>query len=41
MKVNLLCDKYETERKNPMITIEPDVMQQVIHSLFIVHRKVK
>ena len=30
MKINLLCDKYEIKRKNPMITIEPDVMQQVI-----------
>ena len=36
MKINLLCDKYEIERKNPTIEIGPDVMQQsVIHSLSI------
>jgi len=29
MKVNLLCDRYETDRKNPTITIEPDEIQQV------------
>merc|ERR1711925_35840 len=29
MKVNLLCDKYETERRNPMITIKPNVIHQV------------
>jgi len=29
MKVNLLCDKNGIERKNPMIIIEPDKMQQV------------
>ena len=35
MSVNLLCDKYETKRKNQMIIIDPDAMQQVIHSLSI------
>ena len=35
MKVNLLCDKYGEARKNPMIIIEPDAMQQVMHSLSI------
>jgi len=29
MKVNLLCDKYGMERKNPMILIKPDKIQQV------------
>jgi len=29
MKVNLLCDKYGIQRKNPMIIIEPDVIQKV------------
>jgi len=29
MKVNLLCDKYEIERKNPMIEIKLDAVQQV------------
>ena len=34
MKVNLLCDKYEIERMNPMINITMDEIQQsVIHSL--------
>ena len=33
MKVNLLCDKNEMERRNPMIDKENDVIQQVIHSL--------
>jgi hypothetical protein len=33
MSVNLLCDKYGKERKNPMIIIEPDKMQQVIYIL--------
>jgi len=28
MKVNLLCDKYKMKRKNPMIIIEPDAIQQ-------------
>ena len=41
MQVNLLCDKYETERKNPMINVDLEAIQKVIHSLFIVHRKVK
>ena len=36
MKVNLLCDKLEIERKNPTIDIDLDEIQQVIHSLFIV-----
>jgi len=31
MSVNLLCDKYGKERKNPMIIIEPDKMQQVVN----------
>merc|ERR1712034_218821 len=29
MKVNLLCDEYETERKNPTIDIDTDAMQQL------------
>jgi len=29
MKINLLCDKNGIERKNPMINLEPDAMQQV------------
>jgi len=29
MKVNLLCDEYEIERKNPMINIDLDPIQQV------------
>jgi hypothetical protein len=29
MSVNLLCDKYEEERKNPTIIIEPDAMYKV------------
>ena len=33
MKVNLLCDKYEIERKNPAINLEPNAIQQVIHLL--------
>ena len=33
MSVNLLCNKYGKERKNPMIDIEMDAIQQVIHSL--------
>ena len=41
MGVNLLCDKYEIERKNPTINIKPIQMQQVIHSLFILHENVK
>ena len=41
MKINLLCDKIEIKRKNPMIIIEPDEIQKVIDSFFIVHRKVK
>ena len=35
MKVNLLCDKHGKERKNPMIDIKLDAIQQVIHSLSI------
>jgi hypothetical protein len=35
MKLNLLCDKNGIKRKNPMIIIEPDEIQQVIHSLSI------
>jgi len=30
MKVNLLCDKYEIKRKNPMINIEMDAIQQSV-----------
>ena len=42
MKVNLLCDKYEIKRKNSMIDIKMDAIQQsVIHSLSIEHGKVK
>ena len=41
MKVNLLCDEFEIERKNPTIYIKPDRIHQVIHLLSIVHRKVK
>merc|ERR1712034_210801 len=29
MKVNILCDKYGIERKNPMINIHLDVIQQI------------
>ena len=35
MKVNLLCDKYGIERKNPMIDINPNVIKQVIHSFYV------
>jgi len=28
MKVNSLCDEFRIERKNPMITIEPDAIQK-------------
>ena len=38
MNVNLLCDKYKIGRKNPMIITQPDVIQQVTHSLCIVHK---
>ena len=41
MKVNLLCDKIEIQRKNPMIIIEPDTMRKVIHSFLITHQKIK
>ena len=37
MKVNSLCDKCEIERKNPMIIIEPDKIQQV--NILIIHCK--
>ena len=37
MKVNLLCDEHEIDRKNPTINIDPDEIQQVIYSLSIVH----
>ena len=33
MKINLLCDKYGIERKNPMIVI--NLYESVIHSLSI------
>merc|ERR1712034_13214 len=29
MKVNLLCDKYEIDRKNPNVIIKPNAIQQV------------
>ena len=35
MEVNLLCDKYGKERKNPTVIIELDAMQQVTKSLSI------
>jgi len=41
MQVNLLCDKFGIKRKNPMIDLEPDAIQQVIHSLSIVQEDVK
>ena len=41
MKVNLLCDKYESERKNPMINIDLDVIQKVIHSLSIIYENLE
>ena len=41
MKVNLLCDTLDIERKNPKIKIEMDEIQQVTHILFIVHEKIK
>ena len=28
MKINLLCDKYEIKRKNPMINIDLDVKRK-------------
>ena len=31
MKVNLLCDKFGIKRRNPMINLKPDVIQQVIN----------
>ena len=35
MKINLLCDKCQIERKNPTINIEQDgIIQSVIHSFF-------
>ena len=41
MKVNLLCDKYGIERKNPVINIDPDGIQKVILSFIIIHLIVK
>ena len=41
MKVNLICDKFEIKRKNPMIDIEPESIYQVIHSLYFEHEKVR
>ena len=41
ISVNLLCDKLGIERKNSKIDIEPDAIQQVMHSLSIIHGKVK
>ena len=38
MKINLLCDKMGIDRKNPMIDLKPDAMQQVmliIHHIFV------
>ena len=40
MKINLLCDKFGKERKNPMINIDLAEVQKVIFALFIVHLKV-
>ena len=37
MSVNLLCDKMGKERKNLMIDIKPDVIQQVNHSFRIIY----
>merc|ERR1711925_60492 len=28
MKVNLLCDEYETKRQNPTIDIKPEIIQK-------------
>ena len=39
MSVNLLCDKYGKDRKNPNVTMEPDAIQKVIHLLYMFHRK--
>jgi len=48
MKVNLFCDKFGIERKNPSINIQPDTIQQKIKSAMyrskvkhIVDKKVK
>jgi maltooligosyltrehalose synthase len=41
MTVNLLCDKYEIARKNPMINIKADVIQQVIPLFSTKYGKVK
>jgi hypothetical protein len=35
MNVNLLCDKFEIERKNPTINIKLDAIQKVITTLNI------
>merc|ERR1712034_114040 len=44
MQVNLLCDKYGIERKNPMIDINPDKMKSTMYQSevkHIVNEKVK
>jgi hypothetical protein len=41
MKINLLCDKIGIERKNPMIDLKPDAMQQKIKLKHIVDQNVK
>ena len=40
-EVNLLCDKCKIDRRNTMINMEQDPIQQVIHSLSIIYKKVK
>jgi len=35
MKVNLLCDEFGIKRKNPMIDLQPDAIQQVQNSTSI------
>ena len=37
MEVNLLCDKYEIQRKNATIDIDKNIIQQVMHSLWFVN----
>ena len=41
MKVNLMCDKIEKERKNPMINIHSNAIPQVMPSFFIMHQKTR
>ena len=37
MKVNLFCEQIGIKHKNPTVNLELDVIQKVMHSLFIVH----